>query len=86
MSVIEIEVDDVVAELLRDRNDRLDLAASEAIIMELYHEAKISSGKAAELLGISKTDFIQRADEAGIPYFRLTAQDLAREAEIVKSL
>src|SRR5205814_8164792 len=35
----------------------------------------VSSGKAAELLGISRLEFIQRTSDVGIPYFRFTEDE-----------
>jgi predicted HTH domain antitoxin len=45
------------------------------IVLELYRRNVISSGKAAEMLGVPRLDFIQRASELGIPYFRLTEDE-----------
>jgi len=42
------------------------------IVLELYRRGLISSGKAAALLGLARLDFIQRASDLGIPYFRFT--------------
>ena len=49
--------------------------------MELYRLGKISSGRGAELLGLSRLDFIQHASELGIPYLRVSDSDLDREIE-----
>jgi hypothetical protein len=43
--------------------------AREMIVFELYRRSLVSSGKAAELLGIPRLEFIQRTSELGIPYF-----------------
>jgi predicted HTH domain antitoxin len=54
----------------------------EMIVFELYRRSLISSGKAAELLGVRRLDFIRRASELGIPYFRFTEDEwLAEVAE-----
>lgn len=49
--------------------------AREMIVFELYRRSLVSSGKAAELLAIPRLDFIQRASESGIPYFRFTESE-----------
>jgi predicted HTH domain antitoxin len=45
------------------------------IVFELYRRGLISSGRAAELLGIPRLEFIRRASELGIPYFRFTEDE-----------
>ena len=57
--------------------------AREMIVFELYRRGLISGGKAAELLGIPRLEFIQRSAELGIPYFRFTDEEW--QAEVVES-
>ena len=73
------ELGAIVAEL----GQPVELAAREMIVLELYRRSLISSGKAAALLGISRLDFIQRASELGIPYFRFTEDEW--QAEVAES-
>jgi predicted HTH domain antitoxin len=58
----------------------------ELIIFELYRRKRISDGKAAELLGVPKLEFLRRASELGIPYFDLDEQEFDREWESVGKL
>jgi predicted HTH domain antitoxin len=58
-----------------------DAAASELIVLELYRQGRISSGKAAELLREGKEDFLRCATSAGIPYFNYTDDELTEEIE-----
>lgn len=51
--------------------------------VELYRRSLASSGKAAELLGIFRLEFIQRAAELGIPYFSFTEAEW--RAEVAES-
>jgi predicted HTH domain antitoxin len=53
------------------------------IVFELYRRSLVSSGKAAELLRIPRLEFIQRASELGIPYFRFTGDEW--QAEVAES-
>ena len=53
----------------------VDQMAGEMIVFELYRRGLISSGKAADLLGIPRLEFIHRASELGIPYFRFTEDE-----------
>ena len=61
----------------------VERAAREMIVFELYRRSLVSSGKAAELLAIPRLDFIQRASELGIPYFRFTESEW--QAEVAES-
>ncbi len=76
----------VEVELPRDLLAALNIPASEAgrraqkwVAIELFREGEISAGKAAEMLGLTKTQFIALLDQRGIPYLDLPAQDLASD-------
>jgi predicted HTH domain antitoxin len=61
----------------------IEQTAREMIVFELYRRSLVSSGKAAELLGIPRLVFTQRASESGIPYFRFTEEEW--QAEVAES-
>ena len=65
---------------------RSQLAARlrELIVLEMYRERQISSGKGAELLGMSKWEFIQFAARHDVPYFDESAEELTAEVEVVQ--
>jgi predicted HTH domain antitoxin len=73
MASVELE-DDVVA-LLHGLNQPVQRAARELIVLELYRRGTISSGKAAELLSMSRVTFIQYAGRLGIPFFSTTDEE-----------
>ena len=50
----------------------IEQSAREMTVFELYRRSLVSSGKAGELLGIPRLEFIQRASELGIRHFRFT--------------
>jgi predicted HTH domain antitoxin len=83
MSIINLELDDDVVDLLRQDDQPLDQAALELIVMDLHRRGMLSGGRAAELLGMDRLAFIRRADELGIPYFNYSREDW--EAEIAAS-
>jgi len=60
-------------------------AAREYIVLGLFQEDRISGGKAAEMLGLTRMGFISLLARKGIPYFRLTSDEWANEVAIVKS-
>jgi len=60
-------------------------AAREYIILGLYQEGRISGGKAAELLGLTRRSFIALLARKGIPYFRLEPQEWDAEAARIRA-
>jgi predicted HTH domain antitoxin len=73
----------VTLEFPRDLLGALDIPASEVedelrelIALALFREGRVSSGKAAELLGISKLDFVQLLAQHEIPYFTESPAEL----------
>ena len=52
-----IPISDELAELLGPE-DQLPQAFTEAVVLELFREHRISAGKAAELLGLSYREFL----------------------------
>ena len=59
--------------------------ARELIILGLYQEDRISGGKAAELLGLTRLGFVSLLARKGIAYFRLTPDEWAKEVATVKA-
>lgn len=57
----------------------LEEALRELIAVQLYTDDRISAGKAAELLGISKLTFIRLLARHDIPYFTQSPEELQRE-------
>ena len=57
--------------------------AREYILLGLYVEGRISGGKAAELLGLTRRGFLSLLARKGIDYFRLTPGAWAEEVALV---
>jgi predicted HTH domain antitoxin len=83
MASTNLDLGEELGALLANLGQPVEQAAREMIVFELYRRSVISSGKAAGLLGISRLDFIQRASELGIPYFRFTEDEW--QAEVSES-
>jgi predicted HTH domain antitoxin len=81
MAAVQVELDQDLVALLEARQRPVRQAARELIVLELYREGDLSSGRAAEVLGISREEFIRYASERGIPYFQVEAEELRRELE-----
>ncbi len=81
MDAVKIEL-----QLPRDLLGALNIPAEELgdkamewIALELFREGKISAGKAAELVGLSKAQFIDLLASRGVPYLDASPQELAED-------
>jgi predicted HTH domain antitoxin len=86
METLQVELD-----VPRDLLGILNVTEEEAgphlkklIALELFREERISSGKAADLLGISKVEFIDLLDQHGIPYFTERPEEIASQVEAIR--
>ena len=83
----------VALDLPRDLLGALDVPHTEVearlrelIALELFREGRISSGKGAELLGISKLAFIQLLSQHQIETFTETLDELESDLETLDRL
>ena len=79
MPPVHIELDQDVVALLEGLRRPAKAAARELIVLELYREGTLSSGRGAELLGVTRAEFIRHASARGIPYFQLRGDELQHE-------
>lgn len=56
------------------------------IALRLFQEERISSGKAAELLGLSKAEFIDLLGRHGIAHFTETPGEVEAQVEPLRDL
>ncbi len=64
----------------------VEMRIKELIALELFREGRISSGKGAELIGVSKHVFIQLLAHHDIPYFTQSPEGLRDEVEALDHL
>jgi len=81
---INLPLDPELTGLLQMFDKPVPDTAWELIVLELYRQGKISSGKAAELLGIERVAFLQYASRLGIPFFDMTDEEWQAEVEQVR--
>ena len=79
MTTLRIELDDDLIASLESLRQPAPHAARELIVLELYRRGVISSGKAAQVLGMDRIDFIDRASSVGIPYYSMADDDWLAE-------
>ena len=79
MNTVSLDLEEDVVALLHQFNQPVRQTARELIVLELYRRGTISSGKAAELLGMARQEFIHYASSLGIPYFAMTEDEWETE-------
>jgi predicted HTH domain antitoxin len=86
MGAVPVELDQDLVALLEELQRPAKQAARELIVLELYRQGEVSSGRAAQLLKLEREEFIRHASEKGIPYFQLESDELQRERDALKKL
>ncbi len=56
------------------------------MVISLFREGRISSGKAGSLLGLSRREFLDLLDVEGIAYFDYSTEELEEEFKAVRKL
>jgi hypothetical protein len=85
MSTVKIDLEEDLAALLHQTDHTVEEAAREMIVLELYRRGSISSGKAGELLGMPRLDFIRYASRLGIPHIDMTPDEWETEKAALDS-
>jgi predicted HTH domain antitoxin len=86
MEAVPVQLDQDLIELLEELQRPAKQAVRELIVLELYRQGEVSSGRAAHLLGMEREQFIRYASKQGIPYFQLEGDELHRELDAIKKL
>ncbi|MCB8952248.1 MAG: UPF0175 family protein [Ardenticatenales bacterium] len=81
MQAVQVELNEQLVALLQALNRPVHETAQELIVIELYRQRRISSGKAAELLDMSRDAFIAYTSRLGIPFFDMTMDEWAAERQ-----
>jgi len=79
MLTIQIELPDEVLFSLKETPESLTKVIRMAAAAKLYELGKLSSGRAADLAGLSRVRFLQALGQYGVPIFDLTAEELAQD-------
>lgn len=82
MAALKVEIElprDLVAALNIPESD-IGRRAQEWVALELFQEGGISSGKAAEILGMSKLEFLDLLNQRNLPYLDADADELEADA------
>lgn len=66
--------------------ERLESRLRELIALELFREGRVSSGKGAELLGLSKLEFVDLLAQHRLAYFAELPEELASDVAALEHL
>jgi hypothetical protein len=94
MASTNLDLGEELGGLVAKLGQPVEQAAREMIVLELYRRSLISSGKAAELLGVPRVHFIQRAGKRKLdwlstsraPWKNSTQATQTRMTELLSSM
>ncbi len=79
MKTVEIEIPDEIFISLKETPQEFAREILLAAAAKLYELGKLSSGRAAELAGISRLNFLHMLARYGTPIVDLSEEELARD-------
>jgi len=79
MTTLLLNLEDDLAALMGRPDQPIQREAHELIVLELFRRGSLSSGRAAELLSKTRTEFIQYASSLGIPFFDMSDDEWQAE-------
>lgn len=85
MSEVTCDLPPELMAVLRELGEPAPMV-KECVVIELYRRGLLSSGKAAELLGMHRVAFIHYSGRLGIPFFRMTSDEWEEEARLAQEL
>jgi len=83
-TVLEVPLD--LFEALDVSRARMEERLRELIVVELFREGRVSSGKGARILGMSKRAFIELLGRRGVPCFTESPEELEADVKVAESL
>lgn len=86
MGTVQVDLGPDLVALLAEFERPLPELTRELVVLELYRQGVISSGRAADLLAMPRGEFIRYASARGIPYLQLSSDELRQEVEDSRSL
>ncbi|MBL7084143.1 MAG: UPF0175 family protein [Candidatus Aminicenantes bacterium] len=83
---ISVVLDEKFLSFVAKKRKDIPEKLKELSILELYRRKEISSGKAAELLGMERFEFVRYASRLGIPFFDMSKEELEKDLEVAKRI
>ena len=76
---IQMAVPEEMAIYLEREDNKQSFERNAMLLYPFIHDLTISHGRAAEILGVHKTDLIEFYDSIGIPYLNQSKDDLMND-------
>jgi hypothetical protein len=73
---IQISIPEDMISYMNEENNEYIFERNAMLLYPFIHNLTISHGRAAEILGVHKTDLIEFYDSIGIPYLDQTSEEL----------
>lgn len=86
VSKVILQLEQKVVDLLQTVPGRLEDILAEYLILEVYRRGQVSSGKAGELLGMERLEFVRYASRLGIPFLDMDEREWEAELASVRGL
>ncbi|MEW5921170.1 MAG: UPF0175 family protein [Bacillota bacterium] len=83
---VPLYLDRELLDLIPMRTSQLEDSVRELLVLELYRLREISSGKAAELLGMERFEFVRYASRLGIPFLDMDSTEFQEEIMNLKEI
>ena len=83
---VSIQLDENFLSFVAKKREDVPERLKELSVLELYRRKELSSGKAAELLGMDRFEFIRYASRLGIPFFDISKEELERDLRIAQEV
>jgi predicted HTH domain antitoxin len=84
IALLQIALPKDILALLGEKSQAGEIV-KELILLGLFQEGRISGGKTAELLGLTKRGFVTLLARKGMDYFRLTPEEWDDETTIARN-
>ena len=78
MKAVSIEFPEEVIELYEEKE--LEISVRKWSVLELVRNGKLSSGKASEILGMTRWDFMELMSDYDIPMVNFSPEELESQA------
>ena len=84
MHSVVVQLPEETVRLLGVTPDQAAACLKKLALIDLFRCGEVSSGYAADVLGMGKWDFIELLGQHGVPYIDLSEDDLPQQVEVAR--